>query len=148
MDRKTLDNLDYVIAGVHMNFKMDKSKMTRRLIKAMENPNVDIISHLTGRLLKKREEYPLDLEKIFDTAKKTGTILEINGQPRRLDLSDINIRRAKDYGIKMIINSDGHHTSHFGFVEYALAQARRGWATADDIINTRPWPQLKSFLKS
>lgn len=147
IDDRTLAGLDFVIAGVHSNFKMEKDEMTRRVARAMENPNVDIISHLTGRLLKKREAYAIDTEMIFKAAQKTGTILEINSQPARLDLNDQNIRRARDYGIKLIIDTDSHNVNQLQFAEYGIACARRGWATKEDIINAYPVKKLLSFLK-
>jgi DNA polymerase (family 10) len=144
IDDKTLAQLDFVIAGIHSNFKMAKDQMTRRIVHAMENPNVDIISHPTGRLIKKRDEYQIDMEKIFNAAKKIGTVLEINSYPQRLDLNDRNIRLAKEYGIKMVINTDSHIIGQMRFAEFGISQARRGWATASDIINTRP---LNGLLK-
>ena len=144
---KSLAELDFVIAGIHSNFKMTKDKMTQRIIRAMENPNVDIISHPTGRLIKKRPEYQVDFEIICEAAHRTGTILEINSYPDRLDLNDIHIRRAKDFGVKMIINTDSHIIGQMRFVEFGIAQARRGWAEKHDIINTYSAKELLSFLK-
>lgn len=141
-----LAQMDFVIAGIHSNFKMEKIKMTERMIRAMENPNVDIISHPTGRILKKRDEYQIDFEKILRVAKETGTILEINAYPERLDLNDQNIRRAKEMGVKMAINTDTHRKDQLRFMEFGVAQARRGWAEKEDIINTKPLERLlKSF---
>ena len=142
-----LSQLDYVIAGIHSNLKMEKSKMTRRIIAAMENKNVDIISHPTGRLLKKRPEYEIDFPAICAAAKKTGTILEINSSPARLDLDDQNIRYAKDQGIKMVINTDAHEVSQLRYAEYGIAQARRGWAEKSDIVNTYSVGKLLKFFK-
>ncbi|MFA6376444.1 MAG: DNA polymerase/3'-5' exonuclease PolX [Candidatus Paceibacterota bacterium] len=153
IDEATLKELDFVIAGIHSNFHFDREKMTCRIIAAMENPDVDMISHLTGRLLngmrgsKAREAYDIDAEKIFETAKKTGTILEINSNSRRLDLDDGHIRRALDYGIKMIINTDAHYTGDLQFAELGISQARRGWAEMADIINTCRLDGLKGLLK-
>ena len=144
---RTLEKLDFVIAGIHSNFKMTKEEMTQRLIKAMKNPHLDIIAHPTGRIIKKREGYLLDMGKILRAAKETGTILEINSQPKRLDLSDQNIRRAKNFGIKMIINTDAHHKDQMRYIEYGIAQARRGWAQKEDIINCWPLEKLLKFLK-
>jgi DNA polymerase (family 10) len=141
---EALVKLDYVIAGIHSQFKMEKSQMTERMIKAMKNPNVDIISHPTGRLIQRRDEYQIDLDKIFRVAKETGTILEINSFPERLDLNDQNIRRAKEMGVTMIINTDSHHRDQLRHIEFGIAQARRGWAEKEDIINAQP---LEGFLK-
>jgi DNA polymerase (family 10) len=145
---QALAKLDYVIAGVHSNFKMEKTKMTERMIRAMKNPNVDIISHPTGRLIQRRDEYQIDMEKIFKAAKETGTILEINSYPERLDLSDQNIRRAKEIGVKMIINTDAHHKDQLRFMEFGVSQAKRGWAEKENIINCLPLEKLlKSFKR-
>ena len=144
---EALKKLDFVIAGIHSNFKMEKSKMTERIIRAMKNPNVDIISHPTGRILKRRDEYQIDFDKILRVAKETGTILEINSFPERLDLNAENIRRAKEAGVKMVINTDSHHKDQLRFIEFGIAQARRGWAEKEDIINTQPLGKLLSFFK-
>jgi len=144
---EALEKLDFVIAGVHSQFKMEKEKMTERIIRAMKNPNVDIISHPTGRILKRRDEYQADFDKILRAAKETGTILEINSYPERLDLNDQNIRRAKEAGVKMIINTDSHHKDQMRFIELGIAQARRGWAEKEDIINTQPLTKLLRFFK-
>jgi len=144
---EALKKLDYVIAGIHSNFKMPKEKMTERMIKAMRNPNVDIISHPTGRILKRRDEYQIDFDKILRVAKETGTILEINSFPERLDLNAENIRRAKEVGVKMVINTDSHHKDQLRFIEFGIAQARRGWAEKEDIINTQPLEKLLKFFK-
>jgi DNA polymerase (family X) len=142
-----LAKLDFVIAGIHSNMKMDKRGMTERIIKAMKNPNVDIISHPTGRILKKRDEYQIDFEAILKTAKETGAVLEINASPKRLDLNDQNIRRAKEAGIKMVINTDFHRKDQGRLMEFGIAQARRGWAGKEDIINCWPLEKLLNFFK-
>jgi len=144
---EALKELDYAIAGIHSNFKMEKERMTERIIKAMKNPNVDIISHPTGRILKRRDEYQIDFNKILRAAKETKTILEINSYPERLDLNDQNIKRAKEAGVKMIINTDSHHKDQLRFVEFGIAQAKRGWAEKEDIINTQPLGKLLKFFK-
>jgi DNA polymerase (family 10) len=143
---EALAKLDFVIAGIHSSFKMEKSKMTERIIKAMRNPNVDIISHPTGRIIKRRDEYQIDFDKILRVAKETGTILEINAYPERLDLNDQNIRRAKEAGVKMIINTDAHHIDQLRYMKFGIAQARRGWAEKVDIINTQPIEKLLQFF--
>ncbi|MEM4648277.1 MAG: DNA polymerase/3'-5' exonuclease PolX [Candidatus Pacearchaeota archaeon] len=144
---ETLKEQDFVIAGIHSGFKMEKEKMTERIIRAMKNPHVDIISHPTGRLIQKRDEYQIDFERILKVAKETKTILEINSYPERLDLSDQNIRRAKEMGVKMVINTDAHHVDQMRFIEYGIAQARRGWAEKEDIVNCWELEKLLSFLK-
>ncbi len=147
INNKALKKLDYAMAGIHSNFKMPKEKMTERIIKALKNPYIKIFVHPTGRLLKKRDPYQCDLAKILRAAKEFKKILEINAQPRRLDLNDRNIRRAKEMGIKMVINSDAHHRDQLRFMEFGVAQARRGWAEKKDIINTRPLKNLLNFFK-
>ena len=147
IDDEVLSQLDYVIAGVHSQMKMPKEQMTSRIIKAMRNPHVDIIAHPTGRILQKRDEYQVDFEEILDVARETGTILEINAHPSRLDLNDYNIRRAKEAGVKMIIDTDAHKRDHLHLMKYGIAQARRGWAEKKDVVNTQPVKQLLTFFK-
>lgn len=147
IEDEALAKLDFVIAGIHSHFKMEKSEMTERMIRAMKNQNVDIISHPTGRILKKRDEYEIDFDKILEVAKETGTILEISAWHERLDLNDKNIRKAKAAGVKMVINTDAHHKDHLKFVEPGIAQARRGWAGKEDIINCWPLEKLLKYFK-
>lgn len=144
---KALKKLDYAIAGIHSSFKIPKAKMTERIIRAMKNPHIDIISHPTGRILKKRDEYQIDFGKILRAAKETKTILEINSFPERLDLNDQNIKKAREAGVKMIINTDAHHKDHLRFMEFGISQARRGWAEKKDIINTQPLEKLLKYFK-
>ena len=144
---EVLAQLDYVIAGVHNALKQEKSKMTERIIRAMKNPNVDIISHPTGRLVGSRDEYQIDFDKILQTAKETGTILEINSSPYRLDLKDSYIRRAKNKAVKMIINTDSHQKEQLNLMKYGVAMACRGWAEKEDIVNTNSLGNLLKFFK-
>ena len=144
---ESLAKLDFVIAGIHSSFKMDKARMTARMIRAMKNPNVDIISHPTGRLIKRRDEYQIDFDKILKVAKETGTILEINAYPERLDLNDQNTRRAKEAGVKMVINTDSHRKDQMRLIEFGIAQARRGWAEKEDIVNCWPLERMLKFFK-
>ncbi|GAI42977.1 unnamed protein product, partial [marine sediment metagenome] len=144
---EALKKLDYAIAGIHSNFKMEKEKMTERIIKAMKNPYIKIISHPTGRIIKRRDEYQIDFDKILRAAKEFGVILEINSFPERLDLNDQNIRRAKEAGVKMVINTDSHHRDQLRYIELGIAQARRGWAEKEDIINAQPLEKLLKFFK-
>jgi DNA polymerase (family 10) len=146
---EALKKLDYAIAGIHSNFKMEKEKMTERIIKAMKNPNIDILSHPTGRILKRRDEYQIDFDKILRAAKQFKVTLEINSFPERLDLNDQNIRRAKEAGVKMVINTDSHHKDQLRHIKLGIAQARRGWAEKKDIINTKPLEKLiKIFVQT
>ena len=126
---------------------MPKKEMTSRIVKALQNPNVDIFAHPTGRLIGKRDEYQMDFDKILEVAKETGTILEINSNPKRLDLNGFNIRTAKARGVKMIINTDSHKVSQFDLIEYGIGQARRGWAEKSDIINTNSLEKLFEYFK-
>ncbi|MEK7574580.1 MAG: DNA polymerase/3'-5' exonuclease PolX, partial [Patescibacteria group bacterium] len=144
---EALAKLDYVIAGVHSQLKMGRKEMTERIIKAMRNLNVDIISHPTGRIIKRREEYEIDFDEILKVAKETKTILEINSSLSRLDLKDINIRKAVAAGVKMAINADSHHFDYLRFLNLGISQARRGWATKNDIINSQPLEKLLRFFK-
>jgi DNA polymerase (family 10) len=141
---EVLAKLDVVGAAVHSHFKLSRSEQTKRIIRAMENPHVDIIFHLSGRIINRREPIAIDIEEVIKTAKRTGTILEINAYPERADIKDEYIRKCVDSGVKMAINSDAHSKKHFAFLEFGIAQARRGWATKKDIINTR---SLGLFLK-
>jgi len=142
-----LEKMDYVIVSIHSSMKMPEKEMTARIIKAMQNLNVDIFGHPTGRLIGQREEYQMDFEKILETAKETGTVLEINSSPMRLDLNGFNIRRVKTKGIKMIINTDSHQKEQMNLMEYGVGQARRGWAEKSDIINTNSVEKLLSCFK-
>jgi len=143
---EALKKLDYAIAGIHSHFKLSKSQMTKRIIKAMKNPYIKIISHPMGRILKKRDEYQIDFDKILRTAKETNTILEINASPARLDLNDVNIKKAKEAGVKVVINTDAHHKNHLRCMEFGIAQARRGWAEKKDIINAHSLKKLLTFF--
>ena len=142
-----LSQMDYVIAGIHSLFKMPKNQMTERMIKAMQNYNIDIISHPTGRLIKERQEYQIDFDRILEVAKETGTILEINSSPVRLDLNDQNIKKAKEIGVKMIINTDTHKKDQLNLMEFGVSQSRRGWAEKEDIINTQSLEKLLKAMK-
>ncbi|MEK7635920.1 MAG: DNA polymerase/3'-5' exonuclease PolX [Patescibacteria group bacterium] len=144
---EVLAQLDYVIAGVHSQLKMPKKQMTERIVKAMRNPNVDIISHPTGRIIKKRDEYEIDIDEIMKIARETGTVLEINAYPGRLDLKDINIRKAKEIGVKMAINTDAHRKDQLRLMSFGVSQARRGWAEKEDIINCWPAEKMLKMLK-
>ncbi len=147
IEDKVLAQMDFVIAGIHSQMKMPKVQMTERIINAMKNPNIDIISHPTGRILKKRDEYEVDFEKLLKVAEETRTILEINASPIRLDLNDIRIKKAKQVGVKMIINTDAHKKEQLRFMEYGVSQARRGWTEKKDIINAWPVEKLLKMMK-
>ncbi len=147
IDDETLAKLDVVGASVHSNFNMPEKDMTARIIRAMENPNVDIIFHPTGRVIKRREAYKVDMDELLKSAKLTKTVMEIDAFPDRLDLKDEYIKKAVAGGVRLAIDSDAHSASHFQYLEYGIAQARRGWAEKSDIINTRDWEDMLKLLK-
>jgi len=147
MEDNVLKQLDVVVASVHSGFKTPKDKMTRRVIKAMENEHVDIIAHPTGRLIQKREPFEIDLDMIFDKAKETGTVLEINAYPERLDLKDSHVRAAIKAGVKLVISTDAHQAEQLHFMRFGIATARRGWAEKKDIINVNSLKEMMKMLK-
>ena len=144
---EALAKLDVVGISVHSNFKMTKKDMTERITRAMENPHADILFHPTGRLIHKREAYDMDMDAVIAAAKKTGTVLEINAFPERLDLRDQDIKKAKEAGCAFAIDSDAHATEHISYLRYGVGQARRGWVEKKDVVNTWPLKKMLSFLK-
>jgi DNA polymerase (family X) len=142
-----LDKLDVVGAAIHSNFAQPIEVQTDRLIKASQNPSVDIIFHPIGRIINKREGYPVNVEKLTNAAKDTGTILEVDAHYNRLDLKDDYIRMAIQDGVKLVIDSDAHHYMHFAFLIFGIGQARRGWAKQSDILNTLPADKILNSLK-
>lgn len=142
---EVLARLDVVGIAVHSHFNLPKREMTERIVRAMRNPHADILFHPTGRVIQKREPYDVDMDALIKTAKETGTVLEIDAYPDRLDLKDGHIRKAVEAGVKLAIDSDAHSVNHMRFLEFGVAQARRGWAEKKDVINTRP---LREFLKA
>ncbi len=142
-----LSKLDVVIASVHSNFKMGKEDMTNRIIKAIENKHTTAIGHLTGRIINRRDPYEVDFDKILQAAKDNDKALEINAFPSRLDLKDSHIRKAVENKVKMIIDTDSHDISHFKYMEFGIAQARRGWATSEDIVNSWSLQRFKKFIQ-
>ena len=144
---EVLARLDVVGIAVHSHFNLSRVEQTKRIVKAMRNKNADILFHPTGRLIQKRAPYDVDVEEIIKTAKETGTILEIDADPYRLDLKDEYIRKAVEAGVKLAIDTDAHSKNCFHYLEFGIAQARRGWATKNDIINTCPWQEMLKLLK-
>jgi DNA polymerase (family 10) len=142
-----LDKLDIVGAAIHSQFSLPIEIQTQRLVTAAKNPSVDILFHPTGRLINKREGYPVDIEKLIEVAVDTGTALEIDAHYDRLDLKDDYVRMAVRSGAKLTIDSDAHHPIHFAYLIFGVAQARRGWATANDVLNTLSADDLLSALK-
>jgi DNA polymerase (family X) len=147
IENRFLRKLDYVIAGVHSSFKMPSEKITERVVRAIKNPEVDIIAHPFGRVINRREELEINFTEIIKAAKDTGTILEINANPHRLDLKDVYIRKAKEAGIKMIIGADSHRPEQMAYMNFGLAQARRGWAEKKDIVNTFSTKGIMKFFE-
>ena len=133
-----LEKMDMVIASVHSHFNQSEQEMTDRLLKAIANPNVSIIGHPTGRLLLRRDAYPFDMDSVLDAAARHKVAMELNAYPDRLDLCDRHLRMAKQRGVKVVINTDSHHTSHLDKIRFGVLQARRAWLTANDVLNTLP----------
>lgn len=144
MAEDDLKLLDWVVASVH---NAPDNRPTERVLEAMENPYVDCIGHLTGRRILKRPPRDVDVERVIEGALATGTFLEINGQPDRLDLRDVHARAAKEAGLKLVVSSDSHQIRAQAYVELAVAQARRGWLTKADVVNTRTWKQVDKLRK-
>lgn len=138
-----LARLDWVIASVHTSFGMGSDAMTERMIRAVEHPLVRAIGHPTGRLIERRSPYAVDLDAVFAAAARTGTMLEINGNPDRRDLSDVNARAAAAAGVTIVIDSDAHRTSTLANMRWGVATARRAWLTRAQVANTRPWAELR-----
>jgi DNA polymerase (family 10) len=144
---KVLSEFDVVVAAIHSGFKQSKSQLTRRLVSACRNKHVDILAHPTGRLWGTREPYEIDFDELFKAASDYATVLEINSYPLRLDLNDINCRRAKEKGIKLAIATDAHSAEQLKFIRLGVATARRGWLTKNDVINTLSYNELMKLFK-
>lgn len=142
-----LENFDYVIGSIHSAFSRSREEQTQRILRAMEHLKVKIIGHPTGRILNKREPYDVDLDRVYQNAFETATALEINAYPDRLDLSDLEIFKARKYGVKFAINTDSHKVSHLGLMRYGVANAARGWLEKDNILNCMEIGSLKQYLK-
>jgi DNA polymerase (family 10) len=142
-----LEDLDVVVASVHSNFNQTKQKMTKRLTAALESGYVTILGHPTGRKIRTKKSYPLDMAELFEASKRTGTFLEINAFPERLDLDDFHARAAKDAGCKLVIDTDAHNKEHFKYMRLGVAVARRGWLEEKDVVNALPLKDLLKLLK-
>ena len=143
---KILKKFDYVCAGIHTTFKMNSDEATKRITKALENEYVTFLAHPTCRLMRRREPFELNMEKIFDTAKEADTYLEINSFPDRLDLNDTHAKLAKDQGVKIVIGTDAHNLNHLAFIRFGIATARRGWLEKKDILNTHSLKEIEKHL--
>ena len=145
---EVLATLDIVIASIHSSLRQPREQITQRLLHVLQNPHVDIIGHPTGRMLPNRTGADLDMEAVLTTAARFGVALEINAHPSRLDLDDIYARRAIDLGIPLSINTDAHSPTDMDLLFFGVATARRGWVTAENVINTWETERLLSWLKS
>ncbi|MGE5544598.1 MAG: DNA polymerase/3'-5' exonuclease PolX [Bacillota bacterium] len=143
-----LEKLDVVVASIHSSFHLSMEEQTHRIISAINNPNVDIIGHLTGRLLNRRAGYQVDIDKVIKAASRSGTALEINAHPDRLDISEEVAFQARQEGVKVAINSDAHQVQDMLLMEYGVFNARRGWLEARDVINTWPLEELLRYFKN
>ncbi|MGW2867650.1 DNA polymerase/3'-5' exonuclease PolX [Kitasatospora xanthocidica] len=142
-----LAGFDVCVASVHSHFALDRAAQTRRLIRACENPYVHVIGHLTTRRIGRRGPIDVDLDAVFEAAARTGTAIEINSSPQRLDLRDEDVLRARRHGVRFAIDSDAHATGQLGYPRYGIGTAQRGWLTAEDVVNTWTWQKLKHFLR-
>jgi DNA polymerase (family X) len=144
-DDDVLAELDWVIASVHSSFRMPSAEMTARIVRAVEHPLVDALGHPSGRKIEKRRPYPFDLEQVIEAALRSGTMIEINSSPDRRDLNDTSARAAAQAGVPLLINCDAHRIGGFEVARYGIATARRGWLTAADVVNTRPWAEVRAL---
>jgi DNA polymerase (family 10) len=142
-----LAELDWVVGSLHTSFRLKEKEQTERMITAMEHPLIDVIGHPTGRLIERREPYALDIDKVIEAAVRTGTFLEINGNPDRRDLNEVHARKAVEAGVMLTIDSDAHWTNTLPNIRYGVATARRAWITPDQVANTRPWEELDAMRK-
>jgi DNA polymerase (family X) len=143
---EVLEQFDIVLIAVHSRLDMPKARMTKRVLKALSHPAVHILAHPTGRQIQKRAPIDIDLEVVFQAAKEHGVALELDAQPQRLDLNDVHLHRARELGVKIVIDTDAHSVDHLRFMQYGIEQARRGWLEKEHIMNTLPWPQFRQWL--
>ncbi|MCH4560738.1 DNA polymerase/3'-5' exonuclease PolX [Mesorhizobium jarvisii] len=141
-----LKRLDFTVCAVHFRFELNIEEQTQRILRAMDNRYFNILAHPTGRLLGERPGYAVDLDRVIEAAKEHGCFLEVNAHPTRLDLDDIHCRQAKEAGVKLAISTDAHSTVGLNAMRYGVDQARRGWIEASDVLNTRPWKELKGLF--
>jgi len=142
-----LAEMDIVIASVHSVFNQEPAKMTDRLLKAIANPNVSLIGHPTGRIQLRRDAYHYDMDAVLTAAAQHKVAMELNSYPDRLDLNDVHLRQAKQRGVKIVINTDSHHTSHLEKIRFGVLQARRAWLTKEDVLNTLPAQKFRGAMK-
>jgi len=142
-----LAELDIVVCSVHHKFGLSEKKQTERIIRAMQNPNANVIAHPTGRMIGERQPYDVDMERVMEAAKENGCFLELNANPNRLDLNDVYCKMVKEMGVEISVSTDAHSTSGLDNMRFGIGQARRGWLEKKDVINTRTLKQLKKHLK-
>jgi DNA polymerase (family 10) len=142
-----LSEIDVVVAAVHSAMGQDKDKMTKRIVSALDNPHVDILAHPTCRLLGEREPVEVDIEELFRAAAGTNTALEINAMPDRLDLKDVHVLRARELGVRLVIDTDAHSVGQLDLVRFGVGVARRGWCEAGHVLNTKSLGEVEAFLK-
>src|SRR5208337_481805 len=147
LSESVLEQMDVVVASVHSAFNQEPQQMTDRLLRALDDKNVSILGHPTGRLLLRRDAYTFDMDAILKAALKNRIAMELNAYPDRLDLNDVHLRMARDRGVKIVINTDAHHTSHFEKIKYGILQARRAWLTPSDVLNTLPEKEFRQAMK-
>jgi DNA polymerase (family 10) len=143
---EVLSELDVVVASIHSGLRQERERITSRLVSAMRNPHVGVIGHPLGRILGQREASAVDMDRVLAVALETGTILEVNAIPDRLDLDDAHIRRAVGMGVRLAVDSDAHNAAGLAAMEYGVATARRGWAEAKDIVNALSWNELLKLI--
>ncbi len=142
-----LKELDIVVCSIHSEFDLPGRQQTERILRAMDNPHFDILAHPTGRILGKRPAFEVNLERVIDAAAERGCFLELNAHPDRLDLTDEGCRLAKEHGVKVAISTDAHSADGLAMIRFGVDQARRGWLTAEDVLNTHSWPELRALLR-
>jgi DNA polymerase (family 10) len=147
LDDDVLAQLDVVVASVHSHMNLPAEQMTERLLRAFENPHLNILGHPTGRLLLRRDPFAFDMEKIIKEARRRNIALELNSFPDRLDLREHHARLCKQHGTKVVISTDSHHTKHLANIKYGILMARRGWLEKDDVLNTLPAERFRKALK-
>jgi DNA polymerase (family 10) len=146
MPEDILQGLDLVLVSVHSFMNMDKAAMTERVIRALEHPQVDILAHPTGRILNRREPFELDVEAVLQAAASLEVAVELNAHPERLDLHNGHLRRAKELGVRVAINTDAHSVRGLGYMPYGVDQARRGWLEREDVLNALPLGEFESWM--
>lgn len=148
LPKSVLAELDLVVGAVHSAFGLSRAKQTERLLRAMDDPRFHVLAHPTGRLLGEREPYDVDLERLIEAAAERGCFLELNAQPRRMDLADVWCKAAKEAGVRIAISTDAHDVEQLDLMRIGVGYARRGWLEADDVLNTRSWGEIEKLLRS